>query len=428
MTPRAYYNEHEPFAAHVLRELIKENVIAPGEVDTRSIVDVRPDDLRGFTQCHFFAGGGLWSLAARNAGWSDSRPLWTGSCPCQPFSVAGMGAGVDDPRHLWPHFHRLIAGRRPEIVAGEQVAGKAGYGWLDGVRSDLESEGYACEAFDIPACAVDAPHIRQRLYWAAERVAEPDGCVGGRRSDEPERRPEGRNAHRRIGERVAQGNSDGEGRLQSERSLAEFGRRLGDAGTSDGRGVALGDPYRARRGEYGGTEPVPSQLASAECAGGFARAEGVGLAHSECIEGGERYDADMLGRRAGDAEQAGMGGRGDGVRQAHSRDDGTRSFLGQTEDRGRKGMDAGAEGIRRGDGTSLPSRAYSRNSSIRNGSFWSDHEWRIGADGKARRVKPGLRLLDSGLAGRVGGLRIGGNGIVAPLATEFLGALMDVLP
>ena len=177
----AYYNEIEPYAAQWLRNLIKAGHIANGEVDTRSIVDVSPDDLRGFTQCHFFAGIGGWSHALRLAGWPDDRPIWTGSCPCQPFSVAGKGTGTDDPRHLWPHFHRLITAVRPPIVMGEQVAGAAGYGWLDGVRADLEREGYASRGVDIPACSVDAPHIRQRLYWVALDMADaPDNGQGWR--------------------------------------------------------------------------------------------------------------------------------------------------------------------------------------------------------------------------------------------------------
>jgi len=163
----SYYNEIDPYAAQWLRNLIKAGHIADGEVDTRSIVDVSPDELRGYTQCHFFAGIGGWSHALRLAGWSDDKPIWTGSCPCQPFSVAGKGAGTDDPRHLWPHFHRLISAVRPPVVMGEQVAGAAGYGWLDGVRADLAREGYTSRGVDIPACAVDAPHIRQRLYWVA---------------------------------------------------------------------------------------------------------------------------------------------------------------------------------------------------------------------------------------------------------------------
>lgn len=163
----AYYNEIDADAALILRALIADGVIAPGEVDTRSIIEVQPDDLIGFTQCHFFAGGGLWSVAARMAGWPDTRPIWTASCPCQPFSVAGKGGGTDDARHLWPDLLRLARARRPAFLVGEQVAGKAGYGWLDGVRADLAGEGYASRGVDIPACAVDAPHIRQRLYWVA---------------------------------------------------------------------------------------------------------------------------------------------------------------------------------------------------------------------------------------------------------------------
>ena len=162
-----YYNEIDPYAAEWLRNLIKAGLIPDGEVDTRSIVDVSADDLRGFTQCHFFAGIGGWAYALRLAGWSDDRPIWTGSCPCQPFSVAGKGLGANDPRHLWPDFFRLIRAARPSVVMGEQVAGSAGYGWFDGVAFDLESEDYASRAVDIPACAVNAPHIRSRLYWVA---------------------------------------------------------------------------------------------------------------------------------------------------------------------------------------------------------------------------------------------------------------------
>lgn len=151
-----------------LRELLRAGVIADGEIDTRSIVDVRADDLSGFTHCHFFAGIGGWAYAARLAGWSESRALWTGSCPCQPFSVAGTSAGIDDPRHLWPAWFRLITQCRPRCVFGEQVAGRAGRYWLDLVWAALEGINYAVGAFDLPACSLGAPHRRQRLWFVAD--------------------------------------------------------------------------------------------------------------------------------------------------------------------------------------------------------------------------------------------------------------------
>ena len=164
----AFYNEIDPYAAQWLRNLIASGRIAPGVVDERSIEDIPPDELRPYTQCHFFAGIGAWSLALRLAGWPDDRPVWTGSCPCQPFSAAGKGAGFADERHLWPAFHYLINQCRPPVVFGEQVASKDGLDWLDLVQDDLEGSGYASAASDLCAAGVGAPHIRQRLYWVAD--------------------------------------------------------------------------------------------------------------------------------------------------------------------------------------------------------------------------------------------------------------------
>ena len=172
MTPAAYYNEIDPFAAQWLRNLIAGGHIAPGEVDERSIEDVTPDDLRGFTQCHFFAGIGAWSHSLRLAGWPDDKPVWTGSCPCQPFSAAGKGDGFADERHLWPHFFHLISERRPKHVFGEQVAAGNANVWFDLVQSDLEGMGYAFGLVPFTSASIGAPHIRERAYWVAESISE----------------------------------------------------------------------------------------------------------------------------------------------------------------------------------------------------------------------------------------------------------------
>lgn len=161
---RVYYNEHDPFAVAWLRSLIAKGLIHDGEIDSRSIIDVRRDDLRGFGQCHFFAGIGGWPLALRRAGYADLE-CWTGSCPCQPFSNAGKKGGFDDARHLWPVWKALIAQRRPAIVFGEQVA--AASDWLRLVRGDLEAMEYAVGAMPVEAACAGAFHLRDRYWFVA---------------------------------------------------------------------------------------------------------------------------------------------------------------------------------------------------------------------------------------------------------------------
>lgn len=163
-----YYNEYDPLTAAWLRELINQKLLPAGDVDARSILDVTPSELRKYTQCHFFAGIGGWSLALQLADWPDDRPVWTGSCPCQPFSNAGKHLGQADERHLWPAFFELIRECRPDVIFGEQVASAIGKGWLDGISSDLGAENYACGATVLSAHSIGSPHIRQRLYWVAE--------------------------------------------------------------------------------------------------------------------------------------------------------------------------------------------------------------------------------------------------------------------
>ena len=249
-----YYNEIDPYAAQWLRNLIAAGHIASGVVDERSICDVDSADLADFTQCHFFAGIGVWSLALRRAGWPDDRPVWTGSCPCQPFSAAGKRDGFSDERHLWPHLFRLIAQRRPPVVFGEQVASRDGLEWLDLVQADLEGADYASAAVDICAAGVGAPHIRQRLYWAA---------------DADDARLEGRFAVRQRADECAagpHGMADGLADAESQRKAAnELRRDSGERQQLEGAG--------ARRNSCDDGRDVAQQPAAGPTNGHWADAD-----------------------------------------------------------------------------------------------------------------------------------------------------------
>lgn len=159
---RAYYNEHDAFAAQWLRNLIAAGHLMAGDVDERDIQDVHPDDLRGYTRCHFFAGIGGWDYALSLAGWPDDRPVWTGSCPCQRFSSAARGRQT--AADIWPHWRELIASGRPRNVFGEQVA--SARAWMDGVCDDLDALGFAVWPVVLPAYGVGADHARERFYFA----------------------------------------------------------------------------------------------------------------------------------------------------------------------------------------------------------------------------------------------------------------------
>ena len=216
----AWYNENDAYAAGWLRNLISERLIADGDVDTRSIVDVRSADLAGFDQCHFFAGIGGWSLALRRAGWPDARSVWTGSCPCQPFSLRGKQAGYADPRHLWPTWARLIGERRPAMIFGEQLA--TAPRWLRLVRGDLEALGYAVGSLPIEAACAGAEQLRDRYWFVGVLV---NGI---------EPRLEGHAGH------VDQAREE----PQAARSAAAAGFQFGSGAVADGAGIGSGTGLR----------------------------------------------------------------------------------------------------------------------------------------------------------------------------------------
>ena len=172
----------------------------------------------------------------------------TGGYPCQPFSTAGKRKGQSDPRHLWPAMFGIIEAKRPRWVIGENVAGHISMG-LDEVLADLERAAYSAIPFIIPACAVGAPHRRDRIWivaWDTESQRTPtqcgvSGCPDQGRMPQPER-PWGASAD-------VPAHAEGE-RLQGER----FGGTGGGAHDRiiTGRGLAgsvnqAGDGYDWRR-------------------------------------------------------------------------------------------------------------------------------------------------------------------------------------
>lgn len=121
-----------------------------------------------------------------NGIWRPSEPtIVVGGFPCQPYSHAGQRKGNDDDRALWPQMLRVIREVGPAWLVGENVAGLItmdGGRVLDGIFADLENAGYTVEAFIIPACAVGAPHRRDRVWIVAHRDSkrqqQPEGFIG----------------------------------------------------------------------------------------------------------------------------------------------------------------------------------------------------------------------------------------------------------
>ncbi|VEC04811.1 DNA (cytosine-5-)-methyltransferase [Klebsiella pneumoniae] len=388
MSAAAYYNEIDPFAAQWLRNLIATGHIAPGEVDERSIEDVTPDDLRGFTQCHFFAGIGVWSHSLRLAGWPDNKPVWTGSCPCQPFSTAGKGDGFADERHLWPAFNHLISECSPQHVFGEQVAAGGANAWFDLVQADLEGLGYAFGLVPFTSAGIGAPHIRERAYWVANAYS----VISDRRGDV---RAPGRDEYSNGGDdvRLADSNHDrqqpGQG-AGCRCQCAEQGIDIGRGGQNGG----LGNTNVTRLEGFGWNDGA----AGRERATGPTAAPGV---------------HDRLANT--DNEQHSIAISGCGHEHVST---------------GREQDPAASAGLR-GDYRPLEVNG-----------FWRDADWLFCRDGKWRPVEPGTFPLVDGAAARLGRVepgvarvassnRVGrlkgyGNAINAQAAAAFIRAYMGV--
>jgi DNA (cytosine-5)-methyltransferase 1 len=389
-----YYNEIEPYAADWLENLIREGLIPQGEVDRRSIVDVHASDLRGFVSAHFFAGIGGWPHALRLAGWPDDRPIWTGSCPCQPFSAAGKQGGFADDRHLWPFFFKLIAECQPDVVVGEQVASKDGLQWLDLVLTDLEGAGYAAGAVDLCAAGVGAPHIRQRLWWVGHRLAD-------------------------AGRAASERDAGGVPAAEAERAGAwrEDGRH--DLGHRDGgAALELADASEGGRSLLGETRLHGGGQCRDDHAG---RGEDGGLVDSlgTRLEGHDEHGGGAPGW-ALEARPAPASGGAGGLEDAHG------AVSEQPSGAGRGSSEApgrwpNAEPDRRGELVEEQPAAGPVNGE------WRAADWLFCRDGKWRPIEPGTFPLAHGVPARVGRLRAYGNAIVPQVAALVIEALKEVI-
>jgi len=368
-----YYNEIDKTAVAWLRNLIGAGLLPKGDVDERSITDVQASELKGYTQCHFFAGIGGWSLALALAGWPSTRPVWTGSCPCQPFSTAGRGAGTDDPRHLWPQFQRLIEECRPPVVFGEQVASKSGRAWLSRVRTDLEALAFGVGAADLCSASIGAPHIRQRLYWVADSSStasewDSRSILG----TEAQVCSKDRQEHGHIVDRYPNGSQGSN-----------------PSGMADARSDQRGGWSTLREAEG---EPHSSQRTHEESG---SRGYGASRVWSE------REPSDVCPSNSGvaDTQRSGLMDA-----TAHN---------GEHVAEGRPQWDAPLD-------QREPSQGRGHESP------WADSITIPCLDGKERRVEPRIRPLADGVPGRVGQLRAYGNAIVPQVAKEFIMAYMEV--
>jgi len=401
----AYYNDNDPNKCAWVRELIKSGVVTDGEVDERPIQSVRPKDLKGFKRAHFFCGIAIWDYALNLAGWGD-REVWTGSCPCQPFSGAGKGEAFNDERHLWPEFFRLIEARRPIVCFGEQVASIDGLAWLDLVQSDLDDAGYTCGAVDLCAAGLGAPHRRQRIYWVA---------------DTPEARRTGARKH------------DG-GLSPLPARLEQCGDNGHVADSEHSQRWPEQQEYREARGRHrSGRRGDSLRVADSQSGGCGVERDAGERSEAERLADPYLQSGDIHGReRAGIPSAAG------------------RSAIGQLADT--DGSDASAEREQRSgklgqqpeDGRDVPVARGPVNG------FWRDADWVLT---RPQRVGdcPGLRPIErqsqsmvdgpsgdlgpSGQGGfplaqkteaRVSRLRGYGDGIVAPVAAAFIQSYMEI--
>lgn len=471
----AYYNENDPFAAQWLRNLIAAGHIAPGVVDERSIEDVTPDDLRGFTQCHFFAGIGVWSLALRRAGWPDDKPVWTGSCPCQPFSAAGKGKGIKDSRHLWPVWFRLIKQCRPPVIFGEQVASKLACGdgkanvrelwdrkailglcqnWLERESAEYlqNMQKCRCEGVEFKQEGLDIIQGKQaRCRSQSEsnsqgNTFQPNSEVASAETGCWDLRSE-RNTIRPFNQQGLEYSFTGQGYTGKGLYAGEHSRcficsqcgmwRLGRSkdfknsinnNAEKTRGIAKAIASINREIERKNGNSWINTLQTDLEATNYA----VG-AVDLCAAG---FGAPHIRQRlfwVADSDNAGLEGRKGMPERSAECPAGSGNMDGRMGDSKHEGLNpnplTGSISQSKNKGWMLkPEGPDARGNVLQNSGptngYWRDADWLFCRDDKWRPVEPGTSPLADGVAGRVGKLRAYGNAIVAPVAEEFIRAYM----
>jgi hypothetical protein len=498
---RSYYNDNDPFCVEWLKNLIEMKIIADGDVDNRSIQDVTGNDLRGYTQCHFFAGIGGWSYALRLAGVPDDYPVWTGSCPCQPFSVAGKRRGTKDKRHLWPEFRRLIGECRPPLIFGEQVASKDGREWLSGTNPNLqrvrdreaifrvlcELEGVTSKQMqglhEAAAAAIWADSKRSKEARVQFLEAQETGLCIGRDCEEPGK-TEGNTIQSYSGEDTGNYRCRS---LSDDRHSIQFvgGQDMGQSISGSNRlfsgihhGQCEGCPLLPEcHGEYLGSQ---QNLRDSKCdKKESARAEQyiaeqirreIERENVEVFQSGVRSDLEALGYAVGGADlcaascgaphirqrlywvadRIGKGPQGwDVLSECPDQwSSWTSSMVGGVGITDSAGPQPGSEtseaaGYRSpaiptsGHDCGLPdpnlnreignqSEYGNRRGAVQAGP-WDNYILIPCADGKTRRIEPGLMPLAHGISNRVGLIRGYGNAIVPQVAEVFIRSFFDVL-
>jgi len=362
-------------------------------------------------------------------GWRNStRVVLCGGFPCQPYSAAGKRLGKEDARHLWPEMLRVIRECSPDAVVGENVSGIVSWdGGLvfEEVQTDLEAEGYEVQAVVVPACAVGAPHRRDRVWFVANASS-----TGGIRQNggKPNNHSQRIGAESELGRvTVSDGVEGGGESFAGIESPPHDNRNMGGGGKDKGKSefphdqvcltthARLPEPQGRNEVEegqqHGGWRIARGFLASLGSAWDVADAKGWGA-------GGLRNETEKAGPRKGSELFGGSGG----ISVDGRKDTANTEIIG-IQRNGAKGKQ-----VERPQ-SELGLFGRSDRGGVRN--HWSNFptEWplRIGDDGLSARLGrirlpgSGKRITESGLNKIT--LKMAGNAVVPQVVFEIFKAL-----